>query len=146
MSAGRGQVPGAALPHDGLLHAPLRHEPALQLPRGLHQRPRQQSDIGNKTLLLHLIWTVTSPNFVSRVEVRAGKVDPEHAEDKRGAVPAEPVHHVACAAQEEVPGEEAQEDARPAQVLPHNAERHHAEGARHEVCVHLFNIMIKDRC
>ena len=98
------------------------------------------------TRLLHLIWTVTSPNFVSRVEVRAGKVDLEHAEDKRGAVPAEPVHHVACAAQEEVPGEEAQEDARPAQVLPHNAERHHAEGARHEVRVHLFNIMIKDRC
>ena len=29
-----------------------------------------------------MIWTVTSPNFVSRVEVRAGKVDPEHAEDK----------------------------------------------------------------
>ena len=47
VSAGRGQVPGAALPHDGLLHAPLRHEPALQLPRGLNQRPRQQSDIGN---------------------------------------------------------------------------------------------------
>ena len=75
------------------------------------------------------------------MEVRAGKVDLEHAEDERGAVPAKPVHHVARAAQEEVTGEEAQEDARPAQVPPH-----HAEGARLEVCVQLFNIMIKNRC
>ena len=45
--------------------------------------------------------------FPGRVEVRAGKVDLEHAEDERGAVPAEPVHHVSRAAQEEVPGEEA---------------------------------------
>ena len=29
--------------------------------------------IGNKTLLLHLIWTVTSPNFVSRQGGSAGR-------------------------------------------------------------------------
>ena len=74
------------------------------------------------------------------MEVRAGKVDLEHAEDERGAVPAEPVHHVSRAAQEEVPGEEAREDARPAQVPPRHEGRHHAEGAGHEVRVQLFNI------
>ena len=65
---GRGQVPGGAL--FSMLAAAMNQ--SFSYPEDYISNPNSNL-IGNKTLLLHLIWTVTSPNFVSRQSGSSGR-------------------------------------------------------------------------
>ena len=73
--------------------------------------------------------------IIFRVEVRAGQVDPEHAENIRSPDTAEPPHDLDGLDQEEIPGAAGWQIQGEDEVPKDNERRDHAESSRNEVSV-----------